>query len=186
MPGAFSKKIAALDDLQAQVRNVTQLGDIGRKFQDFAGMQRRSCFYRAGPIRGFYRFWRRGGARRRHFLRICGRGGGCPRRRCFGHMRRKPEPVRPIESPGCANQSAKGCHGGGVLSHVICVNLIGNNTLPHCLPSYNTFRARDEGRILGASARFRDYQNARRSSFRSPRLLTWQPPACHYLLKGIT
>jgi hypothetical protein len=56
MPCALSKKVTALDDLQAQIRDITQLGDVGRKFQDFAGVQRRCCFRRRQSICGIYWF----------------------------------------------------------------------------------------------------------------------------------
>jgi len=52
MPRIFSKKIAALDDLQTQIRDVAQLGDVSRKFQDFAGMQRRCSFSQSRPVCG--------------------------------------------------------------------------------------------------------------------------------------
>jgi len=49
------EKVAALDDLQAQIRDITQFGDVRRKFQNFAGMQRRCCFSQSGPVCGIYR-----------------------------------------------------------------------------------------------------------------------------------
>src|SRR5260370_35897097 len=49
MPCAFSEKAAALDDLQAQIRDITQFGDVRREHQDVEGIELRSRYSQSAP-----------------------------------------------------------------------------------------------------------------------------------------
>ena len=141
-------------------------------------MQRRCCFSRSRPVCGvrWFRWCHR--TRQRHLFRGYRRGGDGRGLRCFGHARRRPGPVRPIQDSCCTNEGGKGRHCGGEFAHVICVNLTGNNTLPHCLPSYNTFCAQSEGEQLPDRRDSEVTKNARRPSFRGARLhRSSHPPA---------
>src|SRR5258707_15879989 len=60
MPGVLSKEVAALDNLQTQIRDVAELGYVGGDFEDFTGAQRRARVRGWDTMVGLGCFWNRG------------------------------------------------------------------------------------------------------------------------------
>src|SRR5260221_8109524 len=99
MPGVLSKEVAALDNLQTQIRDVAELGYVRGEFEDFTGAQKHArvggrdaiivlgCFLKPGWLGNCRRVVPRDQPRRRNRWM-----------RSFRHTTERAKPLSPVIS----------------------------------------------------------------------------------------
>jgi len=139
MPGDYSKKATALDDLQAQIATLLSVGDVRRQIETFAACRRVAAVVDRSPVVELYGFMAATCQKAPLSPEICA-GADRPQAAMLGHPAMKAPTHATNRKPGCAKPGQPyRLTLWGWLGHMLCEP--NSETRVPDVSVVNTFRA---------------------------------------------